>query len=123
MNLAVSEQSVSIIVPTLNEEENIEPLVSQITACAVPFQEILFVDDHSTAATRDRIRALAESHPIRLIDQDGSDPGLAADRVARSRGASLSTYKSARLDGRFFCHSAFAIVGTSATDKRIQNCF
>ena len=47
MNLAVSEESVSIIVPTLNEEENIEPLVSQITACAVPFQEILFVDDHS----------------------------------------------------------------------------
>jgi len=30
-------QSVSIIVPTLNEEENIAPLVSQITACAVLF--------------------------------------------------------------------------------------
>src|SRR6266571_7845001 len=34
--------SVSIIVPTLNEEENIAPLVAQITACAVPFREILF---------------------------------------------------------------------------------
>src|SRR5438876_11372452 len=77
MNLAVSEQSVSIIVPTLSEEENNEPLVLQITACAVPFQEILFVDDHSTDATRDRIRALAERHPIRLIDQDGSDTWLA----------------------------------------------
>src|SRR5213596_2866397 len=87
MNLAVSEQSVSIIVPTLNEEENIEPLVSQITACAVPFQEILFVDDHSTDATRDRIRALAESHPIRLIDQDGSDPGLAAAIMSGARVA------------------------------------
>ncbi|PYJ92586.1 MAG: hypothetical protein DME62_12225 [Verrucomicrobia bacterium] len=87
MNLAVSEESVSIIVPTLNEEENIEPLVSQITACAVPFQEILFVDDHSTDATRDRIRALAESHPIRLIDQDGSDPGLAAAIMSGARVA------------------------------------
>src|SRR5438874_1260329 len=87
MNLAVSEESVSIIVPTLNEEENIEPLVSQITACAVPFQEILFVDDHSTDATRGRIRALAESHPIRLIDQDGSDPGLAAAIMSGARVA------------------------------------
>src|SRR5213082_554892 len=51
-------QSVSIIVPTLNEEENIAPLVSQITACAVPFREILFVDDRSTDATRAEIRAL-----------------------------------------------------------------
>src|SRR5438552_18989584 len=85
MKLAVSVQSVSIIVPTLYEEENVELLVSQITACAVPFQEILFVDDHSTDATRDRIRALAVSHPIRLIDQDGSDPGLAAAIMSGAR--------------------------------------
>ena len=69
--------SVSIIIPTLNEEENILPLVSEIAACAVPFQEILFVDDDSTDATCDKIRALAESHPIRLIEQDGAGPGLA----------------------------------------------
>src|SRR5437899_10632620 len=69
--------SVSIIVPTLNEEENIVPLVSEITACAVPFREILFVDDHSSDATRDKIHALAGSWPIRLIEQDGAGPGLA----------------------------------------------
>src|SRR5438477_6353259 len=68
--------SVSIIVPTLNEEENIVPLVSEITACAVPFREILFVDDHSSDATRDKIHALAGSWPIRLIEQDGAGPGL-----------------------------------------------
>ena len=78
MNLAVSEQSVSIIVPTLNEEENIAPLVSQITACAVPFREILFVDDHSTDATREAIHALEKSQPIRLIEQDGEEVGLAS---------------------------------------------
>src|SRR5439155_23289905 len=70
--------SVSIIVPTLNEEENIEPLVAQITACAVPFREILFVDDCSTDTTREEIRALERSHPIRLIEQDGADLGLAS---------------------------------------------
>src|SRR5213594_1207523 len=79
--------SISIIVPTLNEEENIGPLVSEITACAVPFREILFVDDHSSDATCDKIRALAESHPIRLIEQDGAGPGLATAIMSGARAA------------------------------------
>src|SRR5256884_5606088 len=77
--------SVSIIVPTLNEEENIVPLVSEITACAVPFREILFVDDHSSDATRDKIHALAGSWPIRLIEQDGAGPGLAGAIMSGAR--------------------------------------
>src|SRR5256884_6331827 len=79
--------SVSIIIPTLNEEENILPLVSEIAACAIPFQEILFVDDDSTDATCDKIRALAESHPIRLIEQDGAGPGLAGAIMSGARAA------------------------------------
>src|SRR5437764_401692 len=79
--------SVSIIVPTLNEEENIVPLVSEITACAVPFREILFVDDHSSDATRDKIHALAGSWPIRLIEQDGAGPGLAGAIMSGARAA------------------------------------
>ena len=79
--------SVSIIVPTLNEEENIAPLVSQITACAVPFREILFVDDHSTDGTREKIRALEKSQPIRLIEQDGAELGLASAIMSGARAA------------------------------------
>jgi dolichol-phosphate mannosyltransferase len=79
--------SVSIIIPTLNEEENILPLVSEIAACAVLFREILFVDDHSTDATCDRIRALAASRPIRLIEQDGAGPGLATAIMLGARAA------------------------------------
>jgi dolichol-phosphate mannosyltransferase len=79
--------SVSIIVPTLNEEENITPLVSQITECAVPFREILFVDDHSTDATREKIRALQGSQPIRLIEQNGADIGLARAIMSGARAA------------------------------------
>src|SRR5207244_12732920 len=85
--MRITENSISIIVPTLNEEQNIVPLVSEITACAVPFREILFVDDHSTDATRDKIRALAGSQPIRLIEQDGADPGLAAAIMSGARPA------------------------------------
>ena len=63
------------------------PLVSEIAACAVPFQEILFVDDDSTDATCDKIRALAGRHPIRLIEQDGAGPGLATAIMSGARAA------------------------------------
>jgi dolichol-phosphate mannosyltransferase len=86
-DLPIATQSVSIIVPTLNEEENIAPLVSQITACAVPFREILFIDDGSTDATREKIRALEETQPIRLIEQGGSDLGLAGAIMSGARAA------------------------------------
>ena len=86
-DLPAFSNSVSIIVPTLNEEENIVPLVSEINACAVPFREILFVDDHSTDATRDKIRAFADNHPIRLIEQDGAGPGLATAIMSGARAA------------------------------------
>jgi dolichol-phosphate mannosyltransferase len=85
--MRITENPVSIIVPTLNEEQNILPLVSEIAACAVPFREILFVDDHSTDATRYKIRALAESQPIRLVEQDGAGPGLAGAIMAGARTA------------------------------------
>src|SRR5436190_4798865 len=79
--------SVSIVIPTLNEEENIEPLISQIIACANPFLEILFVDDHSTDDTRGKIHDLARIQPIRLIEQDGAELGLAGAIMAGARAA------------------------------------
>jgi dolichol-phosphate mannosyltransferase len=85
--MRITENSVSIIVPTLNEEENIVPLVSEIAACAVPFLEILFVDDHSTDATCDKIRALAGNHSIRLMEQDGAGRGLATAIMSGARAA------------------------------------
>ena len=81
------ENSISIIVPTLNEEENIEPLLSQIGACGVPFREILFVDDHSVDGTRDKVEAFAKTHAVRLIQQDRADPGLAAAIMSGARAA------------------------------------
>ena len=49
------------------------------------FLEILFVDDHSTDNTRGKIHDLARTQPIRLIEQDDADLGLAgAIHVGRS---------------------------------------
>jgi glycosyltransferase involved in cell wall biosynthesis len=76
--LATSDKSVSIVVPTRNEVENVGPLVSQIVASGVPFREILFVDADSTDGTLDIIRSLAANHPIRIVEQNPAQPGLAS---------------------------------------------
>ena len=82
-----SNKSVSISVPTLNEAENIAPLVSQIVASGVPILEILFIDGGSIDRTCDAIRSLAANHPIRLIEQEPDEPGLAAAIMAGARAA------------------------------------
>jgi dolichol-phosphate mannosyltransferase len=78
---------VSIIVPTLNEAENVAPLVSQIVAAAVPFREILFVDGGSTDGTQEAVCSLAANHPLRLVEQGRGEPGLAAAIMQGARAA------------------------------------
>ena len=73
----IDSNSISIIIPTLNEEENIVPLVSELPRALSLSGKFLFVDDHSIDATCDKVRALAGTHPIRLIEQDGAGSGLA----------------------------------------------
>ena len=85
-NISLLDNSVSIIVPTRNEAENVAPLVSQIVSRPVRLQEILFVDD-STDATRDVIRSLTANYPVRLIEQDRARPGLAAAVMSGAEAA------------------------------------
>ena len=85
-NVPAFDNSVSIIIPTRNEAENVAPLVSQIVSRPVRLQEILFVDD-STDATRDVIRSLTANYPVRLIEQDHAQPGLAAAVMSGAKAA------------------------------------
>ena len=78
----------AIIVPTLEEVDNIVPLVEQIEQTNVPFSEIIFVDDGSTDGTQEKIRALTAQHRVRLIARDGAERGLAGAILA---GAHHST--------------------------------
>ncbi len=53
----------SILIPTYNEQDNIEPLHKQLTAVLEPLgddHEIIFINDGSLDATEDRLNALAE---------------------------------------------------------------
>lgn len=57
--------SLSVVVPVMNEADNIKPLVDEIMAIAaqVPLLEILYVDDGSDDATPAVLAALAASNP------------------------------------------------------------
>jgi dolichol-phosphate mannosyltransferase len=75
----------AVVVPTLNEADNIAPLVDRIRRIETPPAEIVFVDDNSTDDTRERIRAFAGD--IRLVARDRPTLGLAGAVIAGARAA------------------------------------
>jgi len=83
---------IAIIVPTLEEVDNIVPLVEQIEQTNVPFGEIIFVDDGSIDGTREKIRALATAHRVRLIERDGAERGLAGAIIAGANASSADVF-------------------------------
>ena len=65
-------ESITVIVPTLNERDNITPLVSRIfeqNLDSLP-REVLFVDDGSTDGTCDCVVRAGETLPVRLLRRD-----------------------------------------------------
>ena len=81
---------VSIVIPTLNEVENIDPLLQRIfkvelqEGCSL---EIIIVDDSPTEDTRVRVLNWTESHPVRLVCRS-SGGGLASAVIAGAFEAS-----------------------------------
>lgn len=71
----MARHGVSVVVPTLNEEENIRPLVERIarafSVSRTPY-EIIFIDDHSTDRTQECIEALGGEYPVRFFVKQGA---------------------------------------------------
>jgi dolichol-phosphate mannosyltransferase len=69
-SIGTEQPALSIVVPVLNEVDNVVPLVREIVAAfgsSIGF-EVIFVDDGSTDATAERIRTLREEIPcVRLL--------------------------------------------------------
>ncbi len=79
-------KGISIVVPTYNEEANIEPLVKaidEVFSKAKITYELIFIDDHSTDKTWITISDLATTYPIILNKKQGK------------RGKAFSIYEGA----------------------------
>ena len=69
----------AIIMPTLNERDNIQPLVDRIAqSIDFPEWEAIFVDDNSSDGTADEVRRVSRRNPrVRVIQRIGRS-GLAS---------------------------------------------
>ena len=78
--------SVAVIVPTLNEVENIDELLTAVLAQAGPTLalEVIVVDDGSKDGTQERVRQWESKAPVRLLVRDATD-GLIGAVVEGSR--------------------------------------
>ena len=73
---------ISLVIPTLNEVENIAPLLDRITQCRPIPEQIIFVDDGSTDGTRECIRSHTGPGKVELIERDAPTLGLAGAVLA-----------------------------------------
>ncbi len=81
--------SVSVVIPTLNEAANIEPLLERIFRVRDSHAldlEVVFVDDDSTDGTCARIESWQASHPVVLVSRL-CDDGLAGAVIAGAHAA------------------------------------
>ncbi|MEA3186402.1 MAG: dolichol-phosphate mannosyltransferase [Chthoniobacter sp.] len=79
----------SVIVPTLNEAENIGPLIDRILESTGGFDlEIIVVDDASRDGTAENARELSATRPIRVVERKVPANGLAGAVLA---GAEVAT--------------------------------
>lgn len=91
-----TEPLVSVVVPVLNEAENVEPLVTEIRAALSPVcaYEIIYVDDGSTDETPSVLARLKAAIPeLRVIRHDrrsGQSAGLRTG-VWAARGRLIAT--------------------------------
>jgi dolichol-phosphate mannosyltransferase len=61
-------KSISVVIPTYNERENITPLVERIDRALAPRDyEVVFVDDNSRDGTAELVNSLSGKYPVRAI--------------------------------------------------------
>lgn len=79
---------ISVIVPTLNEGPNIDPLLERLFSVkALQHRvEVIIADDNSTDDTAARVEAWARSHPVKLVQRQGP-PDLSASVIAGAQAA------------------------------------
>ena len=67
--MKTSDNNVTIVVPTLNEVDNVTPLTERIDKSmklADISYKVLFIDDHSTDGTANKISLLSKKYPVAM---------------------------------------------------------
>lgn len=59
--------SVTVVIPTYNERDNLEPLVKRVFEQKVPYLKMVVVDDNSPDGTGELAERLAKIYPLRVI--------------------------------------------------------
>ena len=66
------KDSISLIIPTYNEKDNITPLVERISRALAGYDyEIVLVDDSSQDGTIELAQSLAPRYPVRVLVRKG----------------------------------------------------
>lgn len=81
------EETVSIVVPTLNERENVQPLLERTLSALENVKarvEVVIADGGSTDGTVELVREWESGHPVRLVECSGGG-GLAGDVIFAAR--------------------------------------
>ncbi len=87
--------AVSVVVPTLNEVERIEPTLVGLSRQSYEVREVIVVDSHSRDGTPERVKAAAKKDPrFRLISDDPLPPGWVGRPWALHTGFLHSSPKS-----------------------------
>jgi len=84
-----AEPLISVVVPVLNEADNIEALVGEIllSARVAPIREIVYVDDGSTDDTPARLAAMMRDHPMLRVVRHERRLGQSAAFLSGARAA------------------------------------
>jgi len=83
--------NVAVIVPTLNEAENIGNLIPSIHNALRDNYTIVIVDDNSKDGTRDVVRSLAATYPVKLVERPGK-LGLASAVIDGMKSQQAEAY-------------------------------
>lgn len=80
----------SVVIPTLNEVDNIDPLLTAIFDACQGLQglEVVVVDDQSTDGTAEKVAAWSRQYPVRLVCRQGPPDlsGAVLDGVRAAQG-------------------------------------
>jgi dolichol-phosphate mannosyltransferase len=81
--------AISVVVPVLNEAENVDALIGEIVAAAAssPIREIIYVDDGSTDDTLSRLYSLMDEVPMLRVVHHDRPLGQSAAFLSGARAA------------------------------------